>query len=195
MPTAVHPFANDVPGASGKRRDQDGCPMSFAVISHRAGADLRQRRSRLRAIARSHLALLVDRQHQRGVRRVEVESDNVLNCLAKFGVTREVRNIRGMRLQAIRGPNALHARTAKSNFLGDLVQRQTRAARQLFVQGQVNDPLDRRNRKRRVAAARPNLPAKPDPEETAGCAFSFPYQNSFVLLCYVTLLGSRNFPI
>jgi hypothetical protein len=103
------------------------------------------------AIERLDLAFLVDRQHQRLVRRVEVKPDNVLNLLAKLRVVGELETARQMRLEPMRRPDALHARMAEADRLGHLAQRPVRALRRLFVERHGDDALDRRRLKRRLA--------------------------------------------
>src|SRR5208283_2032955 len=102
-------------------------PVSLVVVGHRAGAALLQRKSRLGAVERLDLALLVDRKHQRLVRRVEVKPDNVLNLLTKLRIIGELEAARQVRLEVMRRPDALHARMAETDRLSHLAQRPVRA--------------------------------------------------------------------
>ena len=81
-----HAFADDLASGDVERREQGRRSVSLVVVGHRAGAALLQRQSWLRAIERLDLALLVDPEHQRLVRRVEIKPDDVLDHLAELGV-------------------------------------------------------------------------------------------------------------
>ena len=104
------------------------------------------------AIERLDLALLVDREHQRLVRGVEIKPDDVLYLLAELGVVGELEAARQMRLQPMRRQDALHARMAEADRLGELARRPMRASRRLLVERHVDNPLDRRRRQRRLAS-------------------------------------------
>src|SRR5580700_1098108 len=80
-----HAFADDLASGDVERREQGRRSVSLVVVGHRAGAALLQRQSRLRAIERLDLALLVDREHQPLVRRVEIKPDDVLYLRAELG--------------------------------------------------------------------------------------------------------------
>ena len=148
---AAHAFADDLARGDIERRKQSRGSVALVVVGHRAGAALLQRKSGLGAIERLDLAFLVDRQHQRLVRRVEVKPDNVLNLLTKLRVVGELETARQMRLEPMRRLDALHARMAEADRLGHLAQRPVRALRRLFVERHGDDALDRRRLKRRLA--------------------------------------------
>lgn len=63
-----HLTAGDVEGGKQRRR-----AMTLVVVRHGPGAALFQRQAGLGAVGRLDLALLVDGEHQRLVRRVEIE--------------------------------------------------------------------------------------------------------------------------
>ena len=79
MAMAAHAFADDLARGDIERREQSRGSMALVVVGHRAGAALLQRQSGLGAIERLDLAFLVDRKHQRLVRRVEVKPDNIIS--------------------------------------------------------------------------------------------------------------------
>ena len=63
MAMAAHAFADHLAGGDVERGEQGRRPMALVVVGHRAGAALLQRQSRLGAVERLDLALLVDRKH------------------------------------------------------------------------------------------------------------------------------------
>ena len=84
MAVPLHALADDLAGGDVEGGEQRRGAVALVVVRHGAGAALLQRQPGLRAVERLDLALLVDAQHQRLVRRVEVEADDVLtfstNC-------------------------------------------------------------------------------------------------------------------
>ena len=61
------------------------------------------------SVQRLDLALLVDRQHQRFLRWIEVEAHHVLDLSGEVRVTRELEGLHQMRLEAVRAPDPLDA--------------------------------------------------------------------------------------
>ena len=102
MAMARHALADDPAGDDVECREQGRRPVPLAVVGHCAGASFLQRQSRLGAIERLDLALFVDREHQRLVRRIEVKADNVLNFFTEFWVIGELEAARQMRLEPMR---------------------------------------------------------------------------------------------
>jgi hypothetical protein len=51
--------------------------MTLVVVGHGAGAAPLHRQSRLRAVERLNLALLIDREHHGMIGRIDVEADNL----------------------------------------------------------------------------------------------------------------------
>ena len=83
-------------------------PVSLVVVRQRSGAARFHRQSRLRAVERLDLRLLVDREHQRVVGRVEVEPDHVDDLLGKLRVPAELEGLEPMRLDVGRPPDLPH---------------------------------------------------------------------------------------
>ena len=82
--------------------------MALVVVRHRGGAAALHRQTRLRAIKRLDLAFLVNAQHQRLVRRVHVEADDVGDFFLELGIVRHFERLQ-MRLEAGLAPDALYA--------------------------------------------------------------------------------------
>ena len=134
MAMARHAFADDPAGGDVERGEQGRRPVPLVIVGHRAGATLLQRQSRLGAVERLDLALLVDREHQRLVRWVEIKPNDVLNLLTKLRVVGELEAARQMRLEPVRRPDALHARMAQADRLGERARRPERGGRRLLVE-------------------------------------------------------------
>ena len=120
---------------------------------------------RLGAIERLDLALLVDRKHQRPVRRVRAKPDNVLNLLTELRIVGQLEAARQVRLEPVRLPDALHARMAEADRLGELPRRPVRAARRLLMERHVDHALNRRRVQRRLAAGTGGVALEPGDAE------------------------------
>ena len=77
MPVALHAAADHRAVEHVERGEQRGRAVALVVVGHRAGAPLLHRQPRLGAVERLDLALLVDRQHDRMGRRIDIEADDV----------------------------------------------------------------------------------------------------------------------
>jgi hypothetical protein len=75
-------------------------------------------RAGLGAVEGLDLALLVHRKHQRLVRRVQVKPDHVVNLLGEFWIVRNLEGGNQVRLQAMIGPDPLHAGVTDAHRLG-----------------------------------------------------------------------------
>ena len=99
-----------------ERGKQRGGAVALVVVGHRRRAALLQGQARLSAVERLDLAFLVDAQHQRPVRRVHVEPDDIGHFLFELWVVRYLEPAHKVRLQAGLGPNASHARRADAHL-------------------------------------------------------------------------------
>ena len=165
MTMAAHAFADDLAGGDVERREQGRRSVSLVVVGHRAGAALLQRQSRLSTIERLNLALFVDRQHQRLVRRVEIKPDTVLNLLTELGIVGQLEAARQMRLEPMRRSDALHARMAQDDRLGHFAQRPVGAPRRLLV-----ERLDCHRVQRRLAAGTGGVAVRARPRRSQDSA-------------------------
>ena len=109
MPVAAHALADDaalqhVEGGEQRRR-----AMALVVVRHRPAAALFHRQYRLSAVERLDLRLLIDRQHQRVLGRIDVEANDILNFGDKLRIVRQLEGLDPVRLQAMRRPDPLHA--------------------------------------------------------------------------------------
>ena len=82
-----------------QRGEQGRGAVALVVVGHRAGPAGLDRQRRLGAIQRLDLALLVHAQHDRVLRRVQIQADDVDELLLKPRVVRELERLDPMRLQ------------------------------------------------------------------------------------------------
>ena len=71
------------------------------------------------AVERLDLALLVDTQHHRLVRRAQVEAEDILDFVDKSLVIRQLRTAHKMRLEPVCVPNPPHTGLAEADGLVD----------------------------------------------------------------------------
>src|SRR6201993_2605938 len=81
---ALHALPDHPTGGDIERGEQRRRAVALVVVGHRSGPPLLHRQSRLRAIERLDLALLIDREHERAVRRGKVEADDILDLVDKL---------------------------------------------------------------------------------------------------------------
>ena len=85
MAMARHALADHLAGGDVERGKECRGAVALVIVGHRTGATILERQTRLRAVERLDLALLVDREHEGVVRRVEIEPDDVLDLLGEIG--------------------------------------------------------------------------------------------------------------
>src|SRR4249920_3294836 len=79
--------------------------MAFVVMRLSCRHAWGERKNRLRAIQRLHLALLVYAQNNRAVRRIQVQPDDIPNLLDELWVFGKLEVLHAMRLQPESSPN------------------------------------------------------------------------------------------
>src|SRR5712691_3115551 len=133
--------------------EQGGGAVAFVVVGHRAGAAFLHRQARLCPVQCLDLALLVDAEHERLLRRVEVEPDDVCELLAEARVVGKLERLDPMGLETVRVPDPLHARRADALRLGHRATAPVRLTGRRRLRGRCDDRLDLRRRNRRLAPA------------------------------------------
>ncbi len=101
-------LADDAAVERAERGEQGRRAVALVVMGHRAGATALDREARLGAIQGLDLALLINAQHDRLLRRVEVEPDDVGQLLAEPRIVRQLEGADTVRLQAVSVPDALY---------------------------------------------------------------------------------------
>jgi len=144
-----------------ERREQRRCAMTLVVVGHGAGASLLHWQPRLGAVERLNLALLIDRQDNGVVGRVDVEADNIVQLGRKLRIGGQLELAHPVRLETMSTPYPLHRADAdpgrfRHRRTGPVAGRRRRAGER---QG---DHAFRHLRAQRWNARRPRLvPPKP----------------------------------
>jgi hypothetical protein len=92
--------------------------MALAIERHGARLTPLHGQPRLGAIEGLNLALLVDREHHRVGRWIDVQAGNVLQLGGELGVLGELEPLDAIRLQAVPSPDPLHRAQADPGRLG-----------------------------------------------------------------------------
>src|SRR5665213_3937380 len=100
---ADHPTFEHVEGGK-----QGGDAMTLVIMGPSAGATLLHRQPRLGPVERLDLALLIDREHDGMVGRIDVEPDDVLEFGRKARVIGQLEVAHAVWLQAMGAPDALN---------------------------------------------------------------------------------------
>ena len=94
-------------------------PVVVRAALHLAGS---HRQQRLGAVERLDLALLVDAQNQRAIRRIEIQPDDVPHLLHEHRIAGELEGLDPMRLQPEGLPDAMDGRGREADRLGHRAQ-------------------------------------------------------------------------
>src|SRR6478752_2882155 len=92
-------------------------PMSLVIMGHGTSAPLLHRQTRLGAIKRLNLALLIDRQDNGVVGRIDVEADDLVQFGGKLRIVRQFELTHPVRLEAMSTPYPLHRTDANPGCL------------------------------------------------------------------------------
>ena len=102
--------ARDLAGRDLQRRVQARRAVALVVVGHPRGLAGLHRQRRLGAIERLDLGLLVDAEHQRALRRSQVEPDDIDDLLGQLRVLGELKRADLMRLELVLAPDPMHRR-------------------------------------------------------------------------------------
>ena len=83
MAVLLHALADHPTVEHIERREQGGGAVALVVVGHGSGPTLLHGQARLGAVERLDLGLLVHRQHDGVLRRVEIQPDHVLDLLSE----------------------------------------------------------------------------------------------------------------
>ena len=98
MAVALHIGANHGAIEDAERGEERRGAMPLVVMGHGPAPALLHRQARLGAVKRLNLALFVNRQHQRVVRRIEIKPNDIVHFLCKLRIVRELERAREMGL-------------------------------------------------------------------------------------------------
>src|SRR6266498_3716000 len=104
------PIADDLADLDVERCEERRGPVALVVMCAPLDLAGAHRQQGLRAVKRLDLALLVHTEHQRTIRRIEVQPDDVAHFLDKHWVGGELEGLDPVRLQPEGTPDAMHAR-------------------------------------------------------------------------------------
>src|SRR3979411_1424764 len=145
-----------------------------------AGAALLHRHPRLSAVERLDLRLLVDREHDRVRRGVDVEADYRTQLGDELRILGQLETAHPVRVQPMRLPDPLHRRNADPDCLGHEASGPMRGFAGRIFRRRGDDPLDdlwieRFTARRAGLVAHPTLDpfppeARPPPPTTRPCA-------------------------
>jgi hypothetical protein len=117
MAVALHALANNLALKDIERREQGGDAMALVIMGHGTGAPLLHWQTRLGAIKRLDLALLIDRQDNGVIGRIDVEPDDLVQFGGKPRIIGQLELAYPVRLEAMGTPYPLHRADANSGRL------------------------------------------------------------------------------
>ena len=125
-----------------ERRKQGGDPMTLVVVCHGRITALLHRQTRLTAIQRLDLTLLVAAQHQRMVRGCHIQANNGFQLLRKLRIVGSLERLHPMRLQAVRLPHPPYCGVADPHAFRHAACTPLRRLRRLGLRRQPYDLFD-----------------------------------------------------
>ena len=125
-----------------ERGEQVGSAVTQIVGSTPLSLAGAHRQQRLTAIECLDLALLVDAQHQRAVRRIEVKPDDIAHFLDEQRVFGKLEALDSMRLQRKGPPDAAHHALTQAAALGHRARAPVRGVRGRALQSHAHHPLN-----------------------------------------------------
>src|SRR5512136_2730398 len=91
VPMPGHAIPDDSSVKRHHRRKQSRRAVSFVIVRHCAATPLFQRQSRLGPVQSLNLRFLVNTQHKRFVRGIQVQSNNIIKLLYKLLITTQLK--------------------------------------------------------------------------------------------------------
>ena len=126
-----------------QRREQGGGAVALVVVSHRLPAALRHRQRRLRAVKRLHRGLLVGAQHDRVLRRVQIQTHDIDEFLLELRVVGHLERVDLVRFEAQLLPYPMHGALRDPGNPGHRPCAPMRLALRPVFLGERHDPLQR----------------------------------------------------
>src|SRR3981081_3419288 len=108
MAMTLHALANNLALKDIERREQSGDAMALVIMGYGASEPLLHRQTRLGTIKHLDLALLVNRQDNGVVGRIDVEADDLVQVGGKLGIFGQLELAHAVRLEAMSTPYPLH---------------------------------------------------------------------------------------
>src|SRR5450755_715955 len=95
--------------------EQSGCSMPLIIVCHGFATTLLHRQTGLRTIQCLNLTLLIDGKHNRLLRRIEIQADNVFEFFGKLRIVADLERLCAVGFQTVRMPHPTNASFADSN--------------------------------------------------------------------------------
>ena len=162
----LHTLTDDLAFEHVKGGEQSRDAMAFVTVGHGAGPPLLHRQHRLGAIERLNLALLINRQNDGVVRRIDIEADDVTQLGDELRVIGQLELTHPVGLQPVGPPDALHRADADPDCSGHGRAGPMGCVRRRSSQGQGCHALDNLGCQRRDSRG-PRLVA-PQPGNARG---------------------------
>jgi len=115
VPVALHALADDRAVENVERREQGGRAV---IVRHRAGAPTLHRQAGLGAVQGLDLAFLINREHDRVGRRVDVKPDHIAQFGGEVRVAAALEGPQPVRRQAMGAPDLLHRADRQAHGTG-----------------------------------------------------------------------------
>jgi hypothetical protein len=116
VPMPLLAEAEDLAVKGVQSRKQRCCAVAFIVMRHRLAASFLQWQPGLGSVQGLYLALLIDAQNQRMLRRVQIQADDCFQLTGKIRITTYLEGLDQVRFESMRVPDASHAGLADTNF-------------------------------------------------------------------------------
>jgi hypothetical protein len=99
---------DDLPGGHVHRREQVDGAVALVVMGHRPGPATFHRQGRLGAVQNLALGLLIEAEHHRPCRRVQIKPDDINQFLLKPRIITDLEGVNLPRLEPVIGPDPGH---------------------------------------------------------------------------------------
>ena len=139
MPVAGQTLMDHLSGGDIQRREQRRGPVALVVVRHGARPPLLERKSRLGPVQRLDLALLVEGEDDRPLRRRHVEPHHVAELLDEAGIGGELEVAHPVGLQPVRLPDPPHLAVMDSHALCHQPRAPVCSARGLLLECAAHD--------------------------------------------------------
>lgn len=158
VPVPAVQVRNDPAFGQFDRGEQCRRAMPPVVVGQRLQSAGEHRQAFLRAVQSLNLALFIARQHQRTVRRIEIQPHDVEQFLDEFRIIGRFEAFRAMRLEVVVAPDPLHRVLADAHRFGERARGPLRGVRRRFLRCQPQNLGLFRPAHRRCAAAARGIP-------------------------------------
>src|SRR3984893_15471204 len=94
--------------------EQRGRSVALIVMRHGSATALFQRQARLGAIQRLNLTLFIHAEHNRLLRRIQIEAHHIGQLLQELGIPRQLESFHPMRFEIVTPPDVVDGGLADS---------------------------------------------------------------------------------